>query len=888
MNRLLFASLFLFHSAWSIAQTPAYKDPSHTVEERVKDLLNRMTPEEKFWQLFMIPGDLDAIKPGQFVNGIFGLQVSAGSRSGNKAEQLLQYNTSETALAVARKINAIQEFFIHKTRLGIPIIPFDEALHGLVRKGATAFPQSIALAASFDTSLMNKVATAIAEETKSRGIRDILSPVINIAGDVRWGRTEETYGEDPYLTSLMGLAFMKSFEDRGIITTPKHYLANVGDGGRDSYPIHFNERLLKEIYLPPFKTAFQEAGARSVMTSYNSVDGSPATASKWLLTDILKEEYGFRGFVISDASAVGGANVLHFTAADYAEAGKKSIEAGLDVIFQTEYDHYKLFIGPFLDGSIPVQRIDDAVSRVLRAKFELGLFENPFVVLDTTKFEGMMADHRRIAQQAAAESFVLLQNKHNTLPFNPSVKRITVIGEDAGHPRLGGYSGPGNHVTSILEGIRKMAGPAVSIDFSPGVPRIPTNWQVIPRDYLFTDSSCKQNGLTGAYYRTVDPNGKPDATRTDPGINFHWTLYGPDNLGTNRFYSIRWSGVLKSPESGIYKIGLDGNDGFRLYLNNKLVIDRWVKQSYHTELAEFRFEKNKLYSIRVEFKEPVGNAHIRLIWTRGISDNTDQAIRDAVLKAGRSDAVVITAGITEGEFQDRALLTLPGRQEELIRAVAATGKPVVVLLIGGSAVVMNRWIDKVNSIVQCWYPGEAGGEAVADMLFGKTNPAGRLPITFPTDESQLPLVYNHKPTGRGDDYNNLSGQPLFPFGFGLSYTSFEYSDLRLDRTESDAASPLTVSCTIRNTGTRPGEEVVQLYLHDELASVARPVMELKGFQRIRLAAGEKKTVSFTLDPESFKMFNREMQWVTEPGEYRVMIGASSRDIRLEKIVSLRN
>lgn len=399
--------LLLFTAVFAIGQkSPIYKNPKAAISLRVKDLLQRMTPEEKFWQLFMIPGDLGA-DPSRYKPGIFGFQVSAASQGGDAASQLLRYGVSENALLLAKKINQIQRYFMEQSRLGIPIIAFDESLHGLVRSGATSFPQAIGLAASFDTALMGSVARAIATETKVRGIRQVLTPVVNIASDVRWGRTEETYGEDPFLSSEMAVAYVQPFEKMGIVTTPKHFIANTGDGGRDSYPIHLNERILDEVYLPPFKAAIERGGARSVMTAYNSLDGSPSTASNWLLNQKLKKDWGFTGFVISDASAVGGANVLHYTAGDYADAGKKAITNGLDVIFQTDYAHHQLFIPPFLNKGIAQKRIDDAVARVLRAKFEMGLFEHPYVSEQEAENWVNQTRYKTLAKNAALKSMVL-------------------------------------------------------------------------------------------------------------------------------------------------------------------------------------------------------------------------------------------------------------------------------------------------------------------------------------------------------------------------------------------------------------------------------------------------------------------------------------------------
>lgn len=849
-----------------------YKNASLSVPERVKDLLQRMTPEEKFWQLFMIPGDLGDDET-KYKNGLFGFQVSAASSGQHVAAQMLQYGVSEDAVSLAKKINRIQCYFIERTRLGIPIIPFDEALHGLVRSRATSFPQAIGLAAGWDTILMGRVASAIAAETKLRGIRQILTPVVNIAGDPRWGRTEETYGEDPFLSSEMAVAFIRPFEQNGIITTPKHFIANVGDGGRDSYPVHFNERLLEETYLPPFKAAIQRGGARSIMTAYNSVDGSPATAHHQLLNNILKKNWGFTGFVISDASAVGGANVLHFTAANYADAGKKAITNGLDVIFQTDHAHHRLFIPPFLNGEMDQKRIDDAVARILTAKFELGLFEHPYVNEDIKD----TMDHTALALEAARKSIVLLKNEKQVLPIAKSVRSIAVVGTDAVEARLGGYSGPGNNKVNILTGIRSKAGPSVTVNYAEGCGRKDNAVQAIPAA-LFV------NGLHAEYFGNLDLSGKPIVIRKDKQIDFHWTLYSPDTALYTDHYSVRWRGKLKATVSGRYKIGLEGNDGYRLYVNDRLLVDNWRKQSYHTQLAEFVFEKDKTYDIRVEFYETAGNAHIKLVWNAGVINDWQQKIDKAVAAAKQSDIAVIVAGIQEGEFRDRASLALPGHQEAMIQQIAATGKPVVVLLVGGSAVTMQNWLNKVQGLVTVWYPGEQGGNAIADVLFGSENPAGRLPISFPISEAQLPWVYNHKPTGRGDDYYNLSGLPLFPFGYGLSYTRFSYSDLRLDKKQIQIGDSVIASFTVTNTGARDGEEVPQLYLRDMLSSVARPVLELKGFQRIHLKAGESRQLFFRITPSMLEMLDENLEKITEPGDFRIMIGSSSRELWLKEIL----
>ena len=866
----------------AFAQAPPYKNPSLPIDARVNDLLKRMTPEEKFWQLFMIPGDLDGVDSLQYKNCIFGFQVSAASKN-DSGGQMLNYSTTENALVLAKKINAIQKYFVEHTRLGIPIIAFDEALHGLVRGGATAFPQSIALAATWDTVLMRQVATAIAMETKVRGIRQILSPVINIASDVRWGRTEETYGEDPFLTSAMGVSFVSAFENMGIITTPKHFIANVGDGGRDSYPIHFNERLLDEIYFPPFVDCITKGGSRSVMTAYNSLDGVSSSSNSWLLQKKLKGDWDFKGFVISDANAVGGDIVLHNTAKNYADAGTNAINNGLDVIFQTDYRHHRLFIPAFLDGRIDTNRINDAVARVLRAKFELGLFEQPYVAEDHVK-QLPMASHKNLARQASRESIVLLKNERNILPLNKGIRTIALIGEDAAAARLGGYSGPGNNKVSILAGIKEKVGNNTRVTYIEGASILSSDWTIISSTNLRTAKN--EEGLDAEFFSNITLSGQPAVTRVDKQINFLWTLSSPDRKIPKDFYSARWTGKIHAPKSGTFKIGIDANDGFRLYLNNKLLIDNWKKQTYNTILVDYYFVKDKDYDIKIEFFEPVGNARLKLIWTAEVANDWKRKIDSAVASANRSDVAIVVAGIHEGEFQDRAMLSLPGHQEELIEAVSKTGKPVVVVLVGGSAITMNRWFKNVKGVVDVWYPGEEGGHAVADVLFGDYNPAGRLPITFPMHESQLPLVYNHKPTGRGDDYYNLSGLPLFPFGYGLSYTTFEYSNIQLEKDSIGRNESTALRCTIKNIGKKAGDEVVQLYIHDVLSSVSRPVMELKGFQRIRIEAGETKNIQFAITPELLGMLNEQLKRVVEPGDFRIMVGASSRDIRLKQTLKV--
>ncbi|MEI6124630.1 MAG: glycoside hydrolase family 3 N-terminal domain-containing protein [Bacteroidota bacterium] len=881
---ILLALCFQVCSIQSFSQR--YKDSKAPIEERVRDLLARMTQEEKFWQLYMIPGDLSDGKE-KYKNGIFGLQVQTPSVLADNAGQIIDYKSFDAAAETAKKINEIQKYFVEQTRLGIPIIPFDETLHGLIRDQATVFPQSIALAATWDVGLMRRIAYAIALETKSRGIRQVLSPVVNVATDVRWGRTEETYGEDPFLVSEMSVAYVSAFEKLGVITTPKHFIANSGDGGRDSYPVYLSERALEECYLVPFKACIFRGGSKSIMTSYNALDGVPCTANNWLINTKLKTEWGFTGFVISDACAVGGANVLHNTAKDYCDATVNAMKGGLDVIFQTSFEHYTLFYKAFQLGLISQKVIDDAVARVLRMKFELGLFENPFVDVNETAKYNATAENRKLAKEAALKSIVLLKNDNNTLPLQQTIKSILVVGSDANEARTGGYSGPGTTHVRVLDGIKNKAGRDVNVIYAKGCNRTDIDYVPIRSDYLTcAKDKLKTNGLNAEYYNNITLWGTPVVTRVDPSVNFRWTLYGPDTAINFDFFSARWTGELIAPETGTFKIGLEGNDGYRLYINNLLVIDNWKKQSFGTKLCDFAFTKGESYAIRLEFYESTGGAWFKLVWNYGVQNNWQKEIAAAVEMGKQCDIVVVDAGIEEGEGKDRAFLSLPGHQQEMIVQLAAIGKPVLVLLTGGSAITMNGWLDKVQAVVDVWYGGEESGNAVAEVLFGSYNPAGRLPITFPIAEGQLPLNYNHTPTGRNDDYEDLSGKSLFPFGFGLSYTTFNYRDLHLVKQAIKTTDSTEISFYVKNTGSVAGEEVVQLYITDIVASVARPVMALKGFQRIFLKAGEEQKVVFEIKPEMLVLLNSSMKWVVEPGDFRIMIGASSENILLRGVLSV--
>lgn len=848
-----------------------YRNSKLPIEKRVKDLLSRMTLEEKIAQLqceFQYT-DIEKI----FEDGV---------GVGNLGYILRNCATPREA---AEEANRIQKLAMEKTRLGIPVIIHDEGLHGLTGCRATSFPQAIGLAATWNPDLVEEVASVIAKESKSRGIRQLLSPVINIARDARWGRVEETYGEDPYLTSRMGVAFCRALEREGVISTPKHFAANVGDGGRDSNAVHFSERLLREIYFPAFKACVQEGNATSLMAAYNSLDGIPCSANRWLLTEVLRNEWGFRGFVVSDYGSVGHILQLHHTAATEKEAAKQAIEAGLDVELPRRYIYGQPLLEAVKEGLVKESTINKAVSRILEAKFKLGLFENPYVDPDYADKISDCEEHRRLALQAAREAIVLLKNENNVLPLKKDINSIAVIGPNANKVQLGGYSGWSIKVVTVLEGIKNKVSPRTKVFYTEGCDIIPKNIVPIPKENFIPPDDMRAKGykfgLKAEYFNNMELSGEPVVVRVDEDIDFVWLEGSPDPRINKDKFSVRWRGKIVSPISKECTLGVTTDDGVRLFIDGKLVIDSWYDRPATMDTAVVKFEAGREYEICMEYYENGGGAVATLGWVVDIDPL--QGIKKAVEIAQKCDAAVIVVGIIEGEGKDRAELTLPGQQEELIKRVAGTGVPTIVVLINGGPVVMENWINYVQGIIEAWYPGEEGGNAIAEVLFGDYNPGGKLPITFPRAVGQVPLYYNYKPSGRGYDYTNLTGKPLFPFGYGLSYTQFEYTNLRIEPLKAKLSSidKIKISVDIQNVGNYKGDEVVQLYIRDLVSSLSRPFKELKRFKRITLEPGEKKTVAFILLPEDLAFLDINLKYIIEPGSFEIMIGSSSEDIRVK-------
>ena len=839
---------------------PAYRNPNLPVEQRVEDLLGRMTLQEKLNQLRSDNRD-EVWKPAAQTTGF-----------GEVYDILRPLGSAEAA----RLANRTQRL-ARRSRLRIPLIIRDEALHGLAGNGPTSFPQAIGMAATWDPAIVGRCAQSIAREAKARGVNRVLAPVINIARDARWGRVEETFGEDPLLQSRIAVEYVRGFETTGVATCPKHFVANVGDGGRDSHAIYLTEQALREVYLPPFEAAVKHAGARSIMTAYNSLNGRACSANHWLLTDLLKGEWGFTGVVGSDYGAAAGTLHAHRNAADEVGAAAANLNGGLDI----EWPNVGFWGAPLEQalerGLVSEAALDDAVRRMLRNKFELGLFDSRY--LDPAQAERIQQcpEHRAIALEAARKCLVLLRNRNETLPLAGQVGSIAVIGERAKDSMpLGGYSGYGQETVSVLDGLKSRLGDAVKLEWARGGQAHPGT--TVPA----IGPECYRD-LRGEYFANKDLAGAPALVREDKSIDFDWSYASPaEGLGAT-YYSVRWTGKLLPPETGLLTFALTSDDGVRLYLDGDLVIDNWTIHAPTTDRCRVRVTQGRALNLKLEFYQAEGQAVAQLGWET--SGGADPGVEQAAQLAARCDAAVVVVTIDEGEGRDRSSLDLPGNQATTIRAVAATGTPTIVILIAGAPVTMGDWLGDADAVLNAWYPGQEGGTAIAEALLGDFSPGGKLPITFPRSVGQCPIYYNLPPSGRGYDYVDLSGKPEYAFGHGLSYTTFAYSNLSLPMT-ARMGEPIQVSFELQNTGKVKGDEVAQLYIRDVVASMVRPLQELKAFERVTLEPGEKRTVTFTLQPDDLAFWNAQMEKVVEPGQFELQVGSSSGDIRLRATVEV--
>jgi beta-glucosidase len=742
-----------------------YRDRARPVDERVRDLLARMTLEEKVAQTLALwkgkekitdeKGQLDpagarAVMP----NGIG--QLARPTELRDKPTRILN-GPRENALFV----NAVQKWLVENTRLGIPALTHEEALHGLTAPRGTNFPVPIALASTWDPALLERVMSAAALEARARGTHEVLSPVLDLARDPRWGRTEETYGEDPYLVARLGVAAIRGYQGQGrtlapdkVFATAKHFAGHgPHEGGINTAPTFFAERVLRDQYLFPFEAAIRETGVLAVMPSYNEMDGVPSHKNRWLLDRVLRQEWGFDGMVVSDYYAIDQMVSRHGVAADLGDAARQALEAGVDVELPDVAAYAKL--GDLVKaGRVSEATLDRAVARILRAKLLAGLFEDPYVDPDRAEKVSNSPEHQALALEAARRAIVLLKNDGALLPLDRKrIKTLAVIGPNAKGARLGGYSSVPGRSVDILDGITQKAGPGVRVLYAEGtrVTELPANW-------------------------TED---------------------------------------------------------------------------------------------KVVFGDPAKNR---------------QRIAEAAAVAKQADVAVVVIGTNESTSReawadnhlgDVADLELSSQQGELVEAVRATGKPVVVVLINGRPLAIARVAETVPAILEGFYLGQEGGTAVGEVLFGEYNPGGKLPISFPRATGQLPVYYDRKPTSFRS-YLDLTREPLFPFGHGLSYTTFALDGLKVTPEAIGPEGEATVTVDVVNTGPRAGDEVVQLYVRDRVASVTRPVKELRGFERVTLAPGARKTVSFRIGPAALRFTDEQMNRVVEPGRFDLMVGTSSK------------
>ncbi len=842
-ERFFFWSIIVLTLVPAQTQTlPPYKNPSLPIEARVNDLVSRMTLEEKVFQMQNAAPAID--------------------------------------------------------RLGIPKYDWwNEALHGVARAGtATVFPQAIGLAATWDTKLMHDVADVISTEARAKyheAVRNnehgryqgltFWSPNINIFRDPRWGRGQETYGEDPYLTGQLGVQFVRGLQGDDpryfkVIATPKHYAVHSGpEPERHGFDAKAYERDLRETYLPAFRATIAEAKAYSVMCAYNRTNDEPCCANKKLMTDILRGEWGFDGYVVSDCGAIRDIWEGHKFAKTETEASVLAVRAGTDLTCGGEY---ATLFDAVKKGLISEAEIDTAVNRLMTARFRLGMFDPPEMVpyARIPFSQNDTAEHRALALKTARESIVLLKNANRTLPLKKDLKSIAVIGPNADVPEVlwGNYNGHPSVLTTPLAGIKNAVSKNTKVVYAPGSTL--AGELVVP-----VPASALAPGLKAEYFNNPELRGPAVTVRTDAQINFNWGRYNPTpELSANNF-SVRWTGKLKVPESGKYQLGFTADDGARLYLDGKPLVDTWVpnpNKGDKTITTAIELEGGRSYDLRMEYFQKDRENVARLVWS--YPRLVEQMTEEAVKAAQESDASVLVLGISaglEGEEMnvnvegfrggDRTDISLPKPQEALLKAVVATGKPVVVVLLSGSALAVNWANDHAAAILEAWYPGGEGGTAIADVLFGDYNPSGRLPVTFYKSVDQLPPFTDYSMEGR--TYRYFKGEPLYPFGYGLSYTTFAYSNLRVDKSVK-AGEPVQVTVDVTNTGDRKGEEVVQLYLTDSAASVPVPIRTLVGFDRISLRQGEKRSVTFTMTPRQMSLIDDAGKRVIEPGEFVIGVG----------------
>jgi len=781
-------------------------------------------------------------------------------------------------------------------RLGIPEYNYwNEALHGLLASGATSFPQAVAMGSTWDPDLVYRVATAISDEARALNIirgngLTYWSPTINIARDPRWGRNEESYSEDPYLLSRMGVAFVKGMQGNDpyylkTVSTPKHFVANNEEERRHTGSSDVDMRSMFEYYLPAFRQAIVEGKAYSIMGAYNELNHIPCNANTFLLTDLLRSNWGFEGYVVSDCGGIADMVSGHHFFKTEAEAVAGGILAGCDLNCGVMYRQY---LQEALDkGLLEVKDLDRALERILSARFRLGEFDPPEMVPYSSipKEKLDCKEHRELALEAAQKSIVLLKN-NGILPLRKDkTKSIAVIGPNAREAQLGIYSGFPNVLISPLEGIKeKGAFLGIKAEYALGCTIGGGLLRPIEPQYFAKVEGTDKTGMKGEYFDNMNLSGEPVLTRIDSMVDFSFGANSPaPGIGEDQF-SIRWRGKIIPPEN-IHHIGTSCDDGSRLYLDGKLLIDDWTEHGEKPISAEVELKPGKEYEVVFEYFENRLGACARLTWDLGQKD-----FSEAKKVAAGNDVVILVLGISPGlsrEELDRTVIELPQVQRDLIAEVASVNPNIVIVLVNGGPIALAGTENKAEAIVEAWYAGEYGGKAIADVLFGDVNPGGKLPETFYASTQQLRPMSDYDLINNPRTYMYFEQPVLYPFGHGLSYTQFNYSNLKFDSDKIQKGGEIEIQFAIQNAGKIKGDEVAQVYVHDVDASVRVPVNQLKRFQRITLAPGENKTLTFRIPASELSFYDTETNdFKTEPGQYEIQVGSSSKDIRLEKTFTI--
>jgi beta-glucosidase len=830
---VLLVCVFLFVAEVNAQSIPPYKNASAPVETRVQDLLSKMTLEEKIDML-----------------------------------------------------GGLEDFYIRPNeRLGIPKIKMADGPLGVRNYGnATAFPAGIAFAASWDKGLTQRYGEAVGKEARSKGVHIMLSPGVNIYRAPMCGRNFEYYGEDPYLASRMVVAYITGVQHEGVVATVKHFAANNQEYDRHQVSSDVDERTLREIYLPTFRAAVEEAHVGAVMNAYNLVNGVHCSQNNHLLNEILKGDWKFDGFVMSDWSST--------------YDGVAAANAGLDLEMPSGQHMNRDTLMPAINsGKLSLSTVDDKVRRMLRVMFRFGFFDRPQLDSSLPLYN---PDSRLVALQAAREGIVLLKNENDLLPLDRTkINSIAVVGPDA-FPAVTGGGGSSQvqpfRSVSPLDGIIAAAGDRIKVYYSAG--EMPDMQSIVTGSEFLTPNDANQlvRGLKGEYFSNKNLAGPPALTRIDRKIRFEWGESSPASGMPPDNFSIRWTGKIRVESDGDYEFFVQGDDGYRLFINDRLILDEWHDQAATLRRAKVSLKSGSLADIRLEYYESTGDAEVSFGWKKSV----DPGESAAVGIASKCDVAVVCVGFdatSEGEGFDRPF-ALPKEQEELIRAIAQVNKKTIVVLTAGGNVDMSRWLGNIGGLLHTWYPGQEGGTALAEILFGDVNPSGRLPVSFEKRWEDNATFNSYYATVKRLNYSEglflgyrhfdaSKVDPQFPFGFGLSYTAFEYRNLVVTPTSSAASPTVSVEFEVVNTGRRPGAEVAQVYVTETNPTVRRPVRELKGFEKVWLKPGESKKVSITLDQPAFAYYDVvNKQWTVKPGTYVVSVGSSSRLIRFSKQVLL--